>query len=370
MCGVGILTFHCSDNCGAMLQAYGLKEGLRKRGIKAEIIRYEPPFMTGRHWWIPYIPSGGISGMLFQGGYRWRSNLGMGKAFFDKRCRMREFREKYLAGEEKRKLYFCSQLKNLGYATYIVGSDQIWNPDITCGLRRAYFGDFQNKNKKKVIAYAASLGREALPEKEDKKFSELLRHVDFISVRENCAIPYVKRLCGREVAWVPDPVFLLEKKEWQKIEKTPWKNHFIFVYMTEKNDTLVEFVKKLAEGKNLSIVTDKKDTGIEGENVLKDYAVGPAEFLGYIHRADYVVTNSFHGTAFSIIYQKKFMVFRHSGVGERISDIVKLSGLESRLYGESGHADIDSEIDWKKVKRRIRKSVGSAERFLAESIGQ
>ena len=87
MCGVGILTFHCSDNYGAMLQAYGLKEGLRKKGIKAEIIRYEPPFMTGRHWWIPYIPSGGISGMLIQGGYRWRANLRLGKAFFEKRDR-------------------------------------------------------------------------------------------------------------------------------------------------------------------------------------------------------------------------------------------------------------------------------------------
>ena len=87
---VGIITFHCSDNYGAMLQAYGLKEGLRKKGIKAEIIRYEPPFMTGRHWWIPYIPSGGISGMLIQGGYRWRANLRLGKAFFEKRYRNTE----------------------------------------------------------------------------------------------------------------------------------------------------------------------------------------------------------------------------------------------------------------------------------------
>ncbi len=368
MCGVGILTFHCSDNYGAMLQAYGLKEGLRKKGIKAEIIRYEPPFMTGRHWWIPYIPSGGISGMLIQGGYRWRANLRLGKAFFEKRSRMRQFRKKYLTGEEKRKIYFCSQLKKLDYADYIVGSDQIWNPDITCGLRRAYFGDFKNKNKKRVVAYAASLGKEALPEKYDKTFSELLQHVDTISVREKSAASYVKRLCGRAVAVVPDPVFLLEKKEWQKIEKMLWKNHFIFVYMTENNETLVEFTKELAERKNLSIITDKNGTGLEGENVLKDHTAGPAEFLGYIHRADYVVTNSFHGTAFSIIYQKKFMVFPHSGAGGRISDIIKLSGLGSRLYRENGCADIDAEINWNKVKRRIRKNVEAAERFLAESI--
>ena len=104
------LTFHCSDNYGAMLQAYGLKEGLRKKGIKAEIIRYEPPFMTGRHWWIPYIPSGGISGMLIQGGYRWRANLRLGKAFL-KKIPHETISEKISDGGGKKKNIFLQSVK-------------------------------------------------------------------------------------------------------------------------------------------------------------------------------------------------------------------------------------------------------------------
>lgn len=69
---VGILTFHCSDNYGAMLQAYGLKEYLKQQNVKAEIVRYEPPYMTGRHWWIPYVPLGNVFSTLWYGWHKWK----------------------------------------------------------------------------------------------------------------------------------------------------------------------------------------------------------------------------------------------------------------------------------------------------------
>lgn len=368
---VGILTFHCADNYGAMLQAYALINFLRKKNVDAEIIRYEPPFMTGRHWWIPYKPLGdGLLGIFRRGWWGWQGNLRQGKVFFQRKARIRQFRKKYLISKGRRKLFFSSQLKRLPYQYYIVGSDQIWNPEITLGFREAYFGAFKNRNKKKVIAYAASLGGESLAPEYDAEFSKLLKTVDCISVRESAAVPYVKKCYeGGEVVSVLDPVFLLTKEEWMNVEYMLDKKRFLFVYMTEKNDCLVDYAKKLSERKGLDIIQIKGGTEITGKNVWLDRTAGPKEFLSYIHQADYVVTNSFHGIAFSIIYQKKFVAFPHSSRGARISNILEICDLENRLYGKNRDLKIDDCIEWDSVKRKVEKNVRLATGFLEKSLG-
>lgn len=366
---VGILTFHCADNFGAMLQAYGLKTYLRERGIAADIVPYEPPFMTGRHWWIPYVPTGSIEKILSRGWNGWKRNLKLGKSFFDQRMNMKQFRKKYLMGKGKKKLFFLWQFRKLQYRCYIVGSDQIWNPDITLGLRRAYFGAFENENKKKVIAYAASMGKESVADKYSEEFSDLLKSLDHISVREKTAIPYICQFYEGDVCSVPDPVFLLKKRDWMDIEKLPDKAGYIFVYLTEKNDGLLRYVGELAKKKGLGIIKIKGGRDFAGINIVTDDTAGPSEFLGYLHKADYVITNSFHGTAFSIIFEKQFVVFQHSSAGARISDILDLCGLECRLY-QSESFQIDSVIEWDMVERRIREQVESAEIFLMRCLRQ
>ena len=215
---IGILTFHCSDNYGAMLQAYALKKYLLLEGIKAAIVPYAPPFMTGRHWWFPYVPNKGWAGCI-EWAYGWKMHLSMRGDFFRQRANMKYFRRKYLTEEGKRTLYLSSQLKELAYSYYIVGSDQIWNPVITCGLRKEYFGAFGNRYKKKVIAYAASLGGVKLAAEYEEQLAELLSHVDAVSVREEEAVSYIQKFYQGEVLAVLDPVFLLEKEQWQEIEK-------------------------------------------------------------------------------------------------------------------------------------------------------
>lgn len=368
---IGILTFHCADNYGAMLQAYGLKEYLRKKGFDVEIVCYEPPFMTGRHWWIPYIPEGGLFGIIRHGWSGWRRNLKLGKTFFERRKNMRQFRKKYLIETGQKKLLFAGQLRKLAYQYYIVGSDQIWNPKITLGLRKVYFGEFMSRCKKKVIAYAASLGGESLTPEYNEKFSELLKTVDYISVRESVAIPYIKQFCTKDIRTVVDPVFLLRKDEWRKIERLPDKKQYIFVYMTEENNELVEFAQKMTERIGGSILKMKGGLDFNSKNVITDYIAGPAEFIGYIHGADYVVTNSFHGVAFSIIFQKEFVAFQHSSVNARISNILEICGLENRLYPEDEERKPTFQrqtVDWQSVGSRIEKNVKTAEQYLAEGL--
>ncbi len=368
MCDVGILTFHCADNFGAMLQAYGLKTYLCGKGIEADIVPYEPPFMTGRHWWIPYAPVGGVYDILKFGWNGWRNNLKLGKNFFVRRANMKRFRKQYLLTHRGKKAFFINQLKRLPYQYYIVGSDQIWNPDITCGLRPAYFGFFDGRRKKKVIAYAASLGSDCLLSKYDRVFAEFLQYVDAVSVREKTAITYIKQFCRGEVYEVSDPVFLLKKEEWNKIEKVSDFEGYIFVYMTEYNDKLIKYVKELAKDKDLMIIMIKSWKDIDEENVFIDCTADPSKFLGYIRKAAYVVTNSFHGVAFSIIYQKNFIVFQHSNVGERISNILDFYGLKNRIYQNDKNIEIEFDINWNQIARCMEEKKRLSEMFLLQHL--
>lgn len=362
---VGILTFHCSDNYGAMLQAYGLKQYLCSQGIETEIVPYEPPYMTGRHWWIPYIPIGKVSKWLRFARSGWKSHRRMGKDFFRLRKRMKAFRRKYLMEQGQHRLFFAGQLGRLSYETYIVGSDQIWNPDITCGLRKEYFGAFENEKKKKVIAYAASMGGEALAAGYEKEFSELMKAVDAVSTREEAAIPYIRKFYKGEITAVLDPVFFLAKEEWEQMEVLPEEKGYILVYMTERTQEIINYAKKLSLEKCLPVIELRTNMGgIAEKSFSVVYTAGPAEFLGYIKKADYVVTNSFHMTAFGIIYRKRFVVFLHKSLGARTRNILKIHGLENRLYAEEMLFDIDEQTDWDEVAKKTRESIKVSENYL------
>lgn len=363
----GILTFHCADNYGAMLQAYGLKTFLKTIEPDTEIVPYEPFFMRGRHWLIPWYPGISPGAMIRSGVCRIRTIF---SDYILQKKRMKTFRTRYLT-PGLRPVRTLKGLKHLTYEVYVLGSDQIWNPDITFGLRRAYFGAFSNGYKKFVIAYAASLGGNSLDDSYDQEMRLLLANVDRLSVREKAAVPYVSRMAGKEVSAVVDPVFLLDVDEWKKIEVLPKKRNYILVYKTEKNEKLMECAKKLATEKNLPVIELKYQKGIQSEDkqIIVEIGAGPAEFLGYIHHADYVVTNSFHAMAFSIIYQKKFLAFEHSTRNTRLENVLEQCALEKRMVrNESEPHDIDAVTDWTKVKENMRQMRKDSILFLRESM--
>lgn len=371
---IGIITFHCSNNYGAMLQAYGLKSFLRRNGKKADIVRYEPFYMTGRHWWIPYAPLLGWKGQiwcLFNMCNGFLAHLRTREAFSRQLQNMNYFRYKYLVNKKRRKILTAAGLRRLKYRCYVLGSDQIWNPDITCGLKKAYFGAFQNRRKKRVISYAASFGGSELSPRYDKEFAKLVSHVDAVSVREEEAVPYVERLYGSKVTAVLDPVFFLKKESWQNVERIPEradKRRYILVYVTEPNREMADYAKKLSRDTGLPVMEVRAgqlgtDAGFE-----VDYSTGPGELLGYIHRAEYVVSNSFHAVAFSIIYEKQFLAFVHSNLGARVRNILRIHGLQERLCEGSRTADIHARIDWEAVREKTKEHVRLSGEFLLNQI--
>ncbi len=368
----GILTFHCSNNYGAMLQAYGLKTFLCESGVPAQIVRYAPPFMTGRHWFMPYVPPSmkgcvwSLKNML--GGFWF--HLRTREEYARRKANMNRFRKERLIDKRQPRFLFSNRLKRLPYRYYIVGSDQVWNPDITCGMRKAYFGAFPSKRKKKVISYGASFGGASLPPRYDREFAELIKHVDVISVREKEAIPYVKRFYEGEVTAVLDPVFFLDRNSWQKVERLPESERYILVYITEPNTTLADYAKTLSARTGLEVI-EVRSSGLSTKaGFTLDSTAGPAEFLGYVHKAEYVVTNSFHGVALSIIFRKRFLAFAHSNLSARLMNILQIHGLEDRICREGEIGDIDASVDWEQVEQKTAEAMEQSAAFLLKNISE
>lgn len=366
---VGILTFHCSDNFGSMLQAYALKRWLLAGGAAAEIVRYEPPFLTGRHWLMPYIPSKGVKGRLWtlaNMGFGLLHNLQAGRAFAEKRRNMHRFRMTHLIDRTQPRILFLPGLKRLPYRCYVVGSDQIWNPEITRGLRKAYFGAFADRRKARVVAYGASLGSDCLPAQYDRPFGELIRRLDAVSVREAGAAAYVRQFFPGEVAVVTDPVFFLTRPEWQAVERAPELEDYILVYTTEPNQAMADYVRLLSAETGLP-VAELHAGAVWAGGAGVDTAAGPAEFLGYINHARYVVSNSFHAAAFSILFEKQFLIFAHRRVNERLASLLTLCGLEDRLCQTVGR-DITVPINWPSVRVRTAAAVEKSADYLLKSV--
>ncbi len=364
----GILTFYCSDNYGAMLQACGLKYYVQSVCPETEIIPYAPAYLTGRHWLLPYCPFDSPAKSLRWAAAGLKRNLKAGRAFFRRRRNMKSFRQTYLVRKRK-KIRSVRELEKTAYDIYITGSDQIWNPDITFGLRRAYFGAFRTGRPKRVIAYAASLGGNCLAPGYAEEMRALLRSVDSISLREETAVPYLKKLTEKELSVVSDPVFFLSAVQWQRFETPPEGKDYILVYDTENNEALHRYAEKLSSRKSLPAV-ELLPGGAPGETSFPaDACAGPSEFLGYIHHAAYVVTNSFHAAAFCIIFHRPFLAFAHSSRNARLADLLAAYGLKERLAGPGRTpVDIDQPVRWQEADEKKDRLTERSGRFLSRAI--
>lgn len=365
---VGILTFYCSDNYGAMLQAYGLKNFVKRVNKDTEIVPYAPFFLIGRHWLIPYCPQKTLGATLkYTCKGLVRNLLRLDAGYFRQRRNMKNFRRKYLCNN-LRAIRTVKGIERLPFDTYILGSDQIWNPDITMGLRPAYFGAFSEK--KKTIAYAASIGTDRLNRCYQEQMRFLLTFVDRISVREETAVPYIREVTEKPVRAVVDPVFLIEAYEWKKLAIQPKEQKYILVYMTERNQELLKYAEKLSAEKDLPVVElkyEKESCDSHRFKIVTD--AGPEEFLGYIFYAEYVLTNSFHVLSFSLIFHKPFMAFTHSTRSARLKSLLSWCGLEARMaINGSIQTNVDAPITWEQVEERLSLQKKQSMAFLEESI--
>ena len=246
---------------------------------------------------------------------------------------------------------------------YISGSDQVWNPvNIHDDFFLCYVG-----NEKKKISYAASMGNERIPEVNKRKFAEYISRYDSISVREDSMIPIIAKYTEKPINHNVDPVFLLSKEEWRKME-LPYKglkyDKFIFVYALEwsreHNEKLLQLKKKT--GLNVVSVNTGNINKMHADQII--YNASPNEFLYILNKASYVVTTSFHGTAMSVIYNKKFMTFSGNDKPTRIESLLRHFGIDDGIKTEGAFL----EIDYDAVNHKILQDRNKARDYLFDSI--
>lgn len=346
---IGILTFYWADDFGAMLQCFALKQYLSTYE-KTVVIPYFPKALRSRYRVFKKKPNQSL---------RWRIDEMIKPPTvlndINRRLKMENFRKEHFCDLNKT-IALSSEIPQCfkDIDTYVVGSDQVWNPKITEGFQDGYFCTFKNNTKKgtRFVSYAASIGMSALHTDCDEYLHRNLRNFDEISIRESGSKKYLSQFCEKEPICVLDPVFLLNRSQWEKqIKSIPkHKEKYICVYCAEGNEKLIRYARKLAREKGLKIyVCDNMFRQWHGDITLKNEA-NPFDTLSYLRDAEYVVTNSFHGLVTSIIFEKQLAVFCHSVRSERQISILNTAQLNSRIVKDIDSFDIDEKIDYKKSK--------------------
>lgn len=357
-----IKTITCHDvyNVGASLQAYALQQYLMNLGHDVEIIDYKPNYLS-KHYNIRAVNNPCFDRPIIRTVYLAMKLPGRLKALKSERKKnFDRFRREKLKLTSKK---YCSNEELITEMPdadlFICGSDQIWNPLFQNGKDGAFFLDFVPENKKKV-SYAASFAVETISEPDKIRMQQWLCKLDAISVREKSGLSILESM-GLNGRCVCDPVLLLKREEWDSI-MLPFDNEkYLFVYDFDYSAFITEVVQKIAQKRNLKIYSFFESP--IADKVLKD--VGPQEFLGVIKNADIVLSNSFHATVFSVIYQKEFYVIeREEEINVRMKDFLALVGLEDRLISKETLKISYIEINWKNVEEKILPAVNRSKEYL------
>lgn len=347
---IGTITFHWATNYGAVLQAFALQMYLEKRGYETEIINYIPINVKSRQV-ISNIKSVNINEIL-------------------KEHRINKFRKRYL--KLSTNTYFTNkQLSDccLDYDLYICGSDQVWNEWFLLYSEKApnlsYYLNFV-KDGKHRISYATSFGTEKLTQKVSDLVKPELKKFKNIGLRERTGKDIVEKL-GIKGTLVVDPTLLLDSQTYYElIQNIKIKEHFnFFSYILHEN-------QKLASRISEYIFENFFDKSIEKK--FNQQPIGVLEWLYYLNNSRFVLTNSFHGVVFSIIFHRPFIVVPVEGakMNDRINTLLSLLNLESRIIAEFNEENIDNlikeEINWEKVEVKLRQLKRYSEEFIVQSI--
>ncbi len=366
---IGILTYQYAMNYGAVLQAYALKSYLEKQGYSVEVLNYDTSYLYEHNRSI-------LSRTLSKVWQVFRSVLGGAI----KRHKFESFRKRYLNLSEK-KLTSFEELKEYVnsniFDAFIVGSDQVWNPEIN-GRDIAYYLSFA-KNEKK-ISYAASFGVNQLNVCDLQNIVERLQSFTSISVREKSAISILRDL-NKEIKVVLDPVFLLDVEQWEFFSgNIPLvRGDYVLCYVMP-GDRLIEhkievIAKQIKERFNLKVIfigrKEYKKFDFKGSDFV---SASPNEFVNLFRFAKFVITNSFHGTAFSLILNKPFYSVINQDLSgnkqlcSRIVDLLSGLGLSDRIITPSDTPRFGFFIEYNKVNDLLNENRNASKHFLIDSL--
>ena len=376
---VGIMTWHGGDNYGTNLQSFALQWYLRRSmQVDAEIIDYQSKASD-------YIPKS-INYICDNLPARLSVKIKRVKQKKEAESFFEMYKDDYAIRRKKTedflKLIQVSQPyssdtiaeSNRLYDAFITGSDQIWNPG---SINPLYYLSFVLDHTR--IAYAPSLGTSYIPEYYYNTYKQLLKHFDYVSTRELGSARMLSEITGKQVEHVLDPVFLLSSTDWRELEERPdyiTQQKYVLCYFISKNDLCYKYAERIARQHNLEIISlvTGNDAGYEIAGAKIDATSGPREFLWLVDHASMILTNSFHCTAFSIIFQKNFHAFtggssfKATNSDHRMIDLLWNCGLIDRFKDFKGKGNKPNPIDWERIKYRLQNKIEFSKKFLEGAL--
>lgn len=345
---IGIYTFHSAHNYGAILQAWALQLYLKNQGYKVGIVDYKPAFISKPYAIIP--------------GKILRIRTFVSSCFlFLKRLKRRSNFVNFV----KKELFIYSEQDSLDLV--VVGSDQVWNKNLTNGFDERYWGNGPLKALPH-IAYAASLGHYIPGASDYERIENLARNFHRIGLREE-----LPQYSGSDIerSTVLDPTLLLPKTDYINLIGTTSRlieRNYVLVYEVRKAPNIKGIASKIAAKNNLEVVEIPSNLRFSTRK-NKYSTIGPKEFLNLFFNADFIVTTSFHGTAFSLIFEKEFYNIQTDGKKDsRAQELLLSIGLDSRMIDTEKDVDNSVDIDYLSVSNKLKVVIRKSKEFLEEAI--
>lgn len=343
---IGIMTINDNNNYGNRLQNYAVQEILKKIGVDPYTIENYPQYNSKKHFLVNRI-----------------LNINFSRNYSKNHARSELFKN----FNKKIQYYngiYCPFKKYKDLEYIICGSDQVWNP--FWGKNDATLLKYIDAEKR--IAFAASFGESKIPEESKNEYAKELKKFRYLSVREDDGAKIVKELIDRDATILLDPTMMLSVTEWQKIEKRPIALHdsqkYILAYfLSTPSPRAVNLIKKLSK--------DYKIIEINNEDYGFSVNVGPQEFLFLFDNSELILTDSFHGCVFSILYDKPFLVYdrmlQSENMNSRIITLLKKMGMMRKYEGANLYNDI-WEHDYEEAAIILEKEKINSISFLKKSM--
>lgn len=351
------ITCHNAYNYGAVLQTYALYKYLREIELNGKVIDYRPSDLHK-------TKSDKIIVKLFRPIIRYLDFKKGDKIFGN-------FLNENI--ELTSVVHNSNEILNVEKTKcYITGSDQVWNCSKNgVGNDENYFLVFADGRNVKKVSYAASIAMDKIDDKQKEKFNRLLADFSYISVREKTGVKILNDIGIQNVSQVLDPVYLISRVEWKNMARRSkyydkLKNqNYILVYGFLRQKNVYDYAFKLAKKNNCKVYN--VNTMIEDYFLKTDkyfWNVTPEDFLALILNANSIVTNSFHGLSFSIIFQKDFYLFGKDGnTSSRMFDLVNMLKLDDRVV-RKGNVMSEEKIDYCKCNEILMEKIKESKEYL------
>lgn len=348
---VGIITQHRVVNYGSVLQTYALQEKIEELGYDCEVIDYYPERFTP----LGMLKRIKNKGEKFRKSFLIRTaariiiipsyiiRFHMFFTFLDNRIGMTS---KTYRSEEELKM------EKFNYDIFCTGSDQVWNYGWNEKIEYSYYLAFAPESARK-ISYAASFGKSKLDSVEIDETRRLLKRYDAISLREISGVKIVEGLGIKNSVNVLDPTLLLNGKEWRRVSSGKYrKDKYILVYNLNRNPKIDSYAKGLSNQMGLEVRYLSYQLHEFYKNGKMFCNPRVEDFLALIDSAQYVITDSFHATAFSLNFNKEFVIVYPGKYSTRLQSILEILGLTDRVAkDEKDMSIVKSRIDYDRVNK-------------------